>query len=341
MNGYTFSTSFDPPDKPWGKIALAILAMILIMSVAMELGLRQIGYRPSIQDKPSLWATHRSKAQGLTSKDVVLIGSSRFHLGIDPQTLSKALPNTPEVHQLAISAGAILPIFEDLSKDTSFKGTVILEYHPVRLGAKKPAAERTAKDYLHSWQHGSAYDPVESTLRAWLQHRLVVLHNQLNFKNLGRTLVKKRKLPDPPVRLQQPDRRILYNANVKDLSHLDKKWAEEVGQQTKYSQEELNARIERMAKAAKRIRDRGGKVIVFRINASGHFLKAEKQHMPRQDYYERARKAVGGKWIHFEDDPILKQITCPDGSHVMGDDVIKLTKALAKHIQSATQTEER
>src|SRR5437868_3743561 len=77
-----------------------------------------------------------------------------------------------------------------------------------------------------------------------------------------------------------------------------------------------------------RIKQRGGQVIFVRTPSSGFYLDKERKSYPRNKYWDRLLAITNFDGIHFEDYPEIKNIKCPEGSHLGGDDRILFTNWL-------------
>ena len=68
----------------------------------------------------------------------------------------------------------------------------------------------------------------------------------------------------------------------------------------------------------------------MRLPTSGVRREVEEEAMPRATHYERARRTIGGVWIHFEDDRVLSEIFAADGHHFDPEQAAALSARVAE-----------
>ena len=80
------STSSSNVMVDWKTLWAVVLVGLLAVVTASEFALRQYGWTPAYQDSARLFANVRRQAT--TNQDgVVIVGSSKAQLGIDPRRL--------------------------------------------------------------------------------------------------------------------------------------------------------------------------------------------------------------------------------------------------------------
>jgi len=84
----------------------------------------------------------------------------------------------------------------------------------------------------------------------------------------------------------------------------------------------------------KKFTKKGGKVILLRCPSSGGTRIGENMGLPRADFWDYLVKQTGARSYHFEDYDQLKDLTCPEESHLSFEDAkyftIELVKILKK-----------
>jgi hypothetical protein len=113
------------PALPWKQLAIAVAVIAAVAATAWELRARQLGYRPTINDTPDLWAQERRKVQ---PDSIVIIGDSRAIFDLDLDALERGFGKRPI--QLALPGTCAYPILEDLVADEKFHGTIIASLLP-------------------------------------------------------------------------------------------------------------------------------------------------------------------------------------------------------------------
>lgn len=75
---------------------------------------------------------------------------------------------------------------------------------------------------------------------------------------------------------------------------------------------------------------RGGNLILIRPPSSGGTRMAENMFMQREHFWDSLVGVLPLKSYHFEDYPQLKNLTCPEESHLSKEDAEYFTKELAQ-----------
>ena len=290
-----------------------VLAAVILGT--LEFFWRSSGFEPSALDAPDLWARHRLDVQRAGSDSVTLVGSSRFQLGINPDLLSEAMGDRP-VQQLAINGGSTFPIIESLANDKKVVGTVVVEFIPTRFFTHHAEARRQARSFLFSWENRPRVLSVEVGLRAPVQGGLALVRSELSVRAVLRSLVNDRQLPRPRYLTFLPNRHIQADYSDVDATALDRAWAADCRSQKGLGVVALETRMSTLAEHVRAIEERGGHVIFFRINSCARTRTAEEERFPRSSHYALFKERVGSDWVHFEDDLVLKNIPCGDGSHI-------------------------
>jgi hypothetical protein len=113
------------PQVPWKAVLASVVVLTVAAAIGWEFHARSQGYRPSLNDTPDLWAQTREKVQ---PNSLVLVGTSRILFNADLDVLEKTFGQGPV--QLALAGSSPYPVLEDLAKDESFHGTVIVDIVP-------------------------------------------------------------------------------------------------------------------------------------------------------------------------------------------------------------------
>lgn len=139
----SISNSSDRLPKPAAKRAFLVgLAVAFLLLTVVELRLRQIGFRPTVQDSKELWAAERGKAALLGDQALILVGDSRMQLDMDLDALA-ATGLTPV--QLAIDGSEFLPVLADLAQDPEITGTILVSGDVWKL------VEKSQRDRAREW----------------------------------------------------------------------------------------------------------------------------------------------------------------------------------------------
>ena len=294
---------------------LAALLAAAVALGALERFWRVRGYQPTVRDRPELWALWRDRANN-DPRALVLIGSSRFQTGVDPELLGRELPGR-HVSLLAISGASPLPVLAELAQDESFRGSVVCEVHPATMFRSNEPARQAAQAFLNSRRHGSWVGGVEARLRSAAQDRLVLMRGELTPTALLREWMASRRLPPRPCTRSRPDRFMMADYSAIDRPKAEERWIEGIRSGPEgYDAAQLEQAIATVNDAVERIRARGGSVLFFRMNSSGALYAAEEERLPRARYWDLFARRVKAPALHFKDVPALARIECPEGSHL-------------------------
>ncbi|MCQ8180793.1 hypothetical protein NP603_06715 [Methylomonas sp. SURF-1] len=168
------SNSSDRLPNPAVKRAFGfgLLVAVLLLAV-VELRLRQIGFRPTVQDSKELWAAQRGKAALLGKQALILVGDSRMQLGMDLDVLAVETGLTPV--QLAIDGSEFLPVLADMAQDPAITGKLLVSGDVWKLAASRPRdrAEEWVEFY-HRKYKDLVSAKLETLLKSQVQQQLAL-----------------------------------------------------------------------------------------------------------------------------------------------------------------------
>ena len=81
---------------------------------------------------------------------------------------------------------------------------------------------------------------------------------------------------------------------------------------------------------AKAFQDRGGNLVLLRCPSTEYYRKKEENFYCRDEFWDELVKQSGAKGYHFEDYAQLKDLNCPEWSHLSGEDADFFTAEVAK-----------
>lgn len=310
------------PEASWGRTwALAALIVGLLL-VGFELMWRDRGLVPVQADDGHRWldAVHEVGTDG-----VVLVGSSRTVLGVDPEILHTSL-RTP-VHQLSINGGNPIEILDFVAEElVDFEGIVLVEFMPSRYFAEDARGVASSLAFIRVAGDPSLVAGVEHNMRKLLTARLTILAPHTTTLGILRSLVSG-DLPSHPARVMRIDRFMEVDADRIDGQPLDRRWAGRLREIGRVEDGEAMATLTRVRDLRVALERQGARVMFFRVPSDGATGQAEAELFPRDTAYETAREVIGGDWWHYKDDGF--DFRCFDGSHLHPDDVPSFTRALA------------
>lgn len=342
------------PDVPWRRMLLAVALITTAATVLWEINARALGYRPTLNDTPDLWAEARSSVQ---PDSLVLLGTSRMLFDVDLDLVEKQLGQRPV--QLSIVGSSPFPILADLASDESFRGTVLLDIVPAMYlapaGPPVEASEKALQRY-RTWNHSQRWS-----------HRLgVILESHLAFlKQEDLTLAKlleRLPIPDranaqiapamPPYfyTIDRNRRARMFDEAAVVGSPLQQRIAHgwlplfspppapsfiPVEQFQQMMGQAVEARFAETARHVARIQSRGGKVVFLRLPVTGPLHEREEQLAPRGATRDRLLRENNVPAIHFAEHADLAAFDCPEWSHLSAPDSVEFTRRLVPHLQTA------
>lgn len=344
------------PDVPWRGLLLAVALLSTAATVAWELHARAIGYRPTLNDTPDLWAEKRAAVK---PDSLVLIGTSRMLFDLDLDLLEQGLGQRPT--QLAIVGSSPFPILADLAADQSFHGTVLVDVVPAMFlapgGPPVEASQKALRRY-HTWNYAQKWG---HQLGLGLESRLAFLKQE--DLTLGKML-EKLPIPNranahiaPPLppyfyTLDQNRRARMAPEAAIVGSPLQQRvsngWLPlfspppppsfiPVEQFAKMMGQAVESRFQETNKCIAQIQSRGGKVVFLRLPVTGPLVEREEQLAPRVATWDRLLRENRVPAIHFQEHAELSEFQCPEWSHLSATDSVEFTRRLVPHLRAALE----
>ncbi|NNE30959.1 MAG: hypothetical protein HKN40_01175 [Winogradskyella sp.] len=325
---------------------LIALTISVIGLISWELYWRSQGYEPTLDDNKHLWAVERAKVDKLSSDDVILTGSSRVLFDIQLDEFEKVTGIRPI--QLASAGSSPLPIFHDIVEHTNFAGTIIVGVTPpLFFSTTFPQAgpwQRPQKRVDHFHKRTYAHR-LNHWLSVPLQQNLVMMsgHEEDADENIDlKGLLKRLKLPERTGKPQYPaffefgtidiDR----NMRMTEKTVSDTAFANIIKNAWKFiitskgPAPDIEGTTKFFVTDAQKFMARGGNLILLRPPSSGMFKGGESQFFPREQLYDQLVKATGAKSYHYEDYDQLRDMICPEWSHLSGEDADTFTRVIAE-----------
>ena len=320
-----------------------ILSIVII--IAWEAYWRSQGYYPTLNDEKALWAKERAKVEKATNNDIILIGSSRTYFDIQKKVWEKETGIKPI--QLASTGSSPLPALHDIVENTNFKGTVIVGVTPGLLFSttfpKAPPWSRIQSrvDYYFDMTYTQK---ANYFLSVPLQENLVLMSadeeewsDDIDLKSLLRQvdLGERTKGPVMPPFYNFGDVATDRNISLSNRTATDTAFANSIIQVWHFfgrtsPPPDKDATTEYFLKDAKKFIARGGNLILIRPPSSGGSRMGEHKFLPRERFWDSLVDQLPIKNYHFEDYSQLKNLTCPEESHLSKEDADYYTAELAK-----------
>lgn len=350
------TSSFDfqrpIPARPWRGLLLATLLVTALGTVAWEIRARALGYAPTLNDTPDVWADRR---EAVRPDSLVIIGDSRALFDLDLDVLEQGLGRRPV--QLALVGSCAYPVLENLADDESFHGTVIASLIPAMWLVPPPAPPyKNSLKALHRYRDRTLAHRAGNQLGLFLEEHVAFLkQDDLTLAQLLKDLpVPNRAVYHGPPRLppyfatmdrERQTRMTEAAARPGPLQDRIKfGWAplftpppmpahtppavlEDIGRA-------VEARFGQTALAVKKIRARGGEVVFVRFPHSGPLKELEDRDAPRAGAWTRLMQETQSPNIYYSDHPELI-FDCPEWSHLSGPDATEFSKRLVPHLKKA------
>ena len=327
------------------KSLTAAIILSIIGIIAWESYWRSEGYYPTLSDEKALWAKERAKVEKATKNDVILIGSSRTYFDIQKKIWEQETGTKPI--QLASTGSSPLPALHDIVENTNFNGTVIVGVTPgLFFSTTYPKAfpwhrMQSKVDYYFDMTYAQK---ANYFLSVPLQENLVLMSadeeewaDDIDLKSLLRQV-------NLGIRTKEPKAPLFYNfGNV--ASDRNMAMAKRTVTDTAFANSiirvwnffgktapppDKDSTTEYFLKDAKKFIARGGNLILVRCPSSGGNRMAENMFLPRERFWDSLVRVLPVKNYHFEDYDQLKNLSCPEESHLSKEDAEYFTKELAQ-----------
>ena len=329
----------DIPERPWGLIALAALALTLALMAGWEGLWRYEGYEAGdIKNTKAAWAEQRRRAEGGAT---VLIGDSRNLFDVDLDVWQRATGVRPI--QLSLEGTSPRFVLADLAADPKFHGLVVADVTPGiffdRFGGRGAGA-------LAYYQHETPSQRVGRYLAILPEEAFAYIDDQTRPKELWRRLVLPARPGQPPATVDP------YKVGVSRADRNSRMWrveaddpayrAREIGIWVTLAKRPVGAPtpdapkvIAEVAANVARIRARGGDVIFVSHPSGGVLMTRDTINFPRARFWDRLLAGTGTVGIRSDDYAQLRGFRLPELSHMDPRDVDLYTARLAPLVEAA------
>jgi hypothetical protein len=309
-------------------VSLAVLEMVL----------RGVGFEPTIQDSPTLWAQQRARLdRSDVSKDaVVFIGRSRIMQAMDRDALVSRFPSRTFV-QLAVAGldRHPLAVLRDIAETSPFNGLVIACVTEDSFERQNWGGQQDLVDYYHG--KFRLNDSINERFSVAAQGMFAWLRPEVSITNLATGLLRRGAPPTPGVEM---DRYRFRNTEFR-VSTL----AEE---RLRVTRQRLRDQISEIASGeapvpnprawmeavlevdrwVAQIQSRGGRVVYARLPTSGEMWTLGELLYPRERFWNQLTSTTAAATVHFADHAELSGFDLPDLSHIRSDDRERFSMAL-------------
>ena len=328
------------------KKSLTVAIILSIIGIiTWESYWRSQGYSPNLNDEKALWAKERAKIEKTTKSDVILIGSSRTYFDIQKKVWEKETGIKPI--QLASTGSTPLPALHDIVENTNFSGTLIVGVTPgLFFSTTYPKAFpwHRIQSKIDFYKDMTYAQKANYFLSVPLQKNLVLMSadeeewaDNIDLKSLLRQidLGKRTEGPKMPPFYNFGNVASDRNIAMSKRTATDTAFANSIIRVWNFFGKsapppDKNSTTEYFVKDAEKFITRGGNLILVRPPSSGGTRMAENKFLPREQFWNSLVGILPVKNYHFEDYTQLKNLTCPEESHLSKEDAEYFTKELAQ-----------
>lgn len=335
MPSSIFNSKDRIPPIAYGRMACVAVFFLFALGLSSEFALRGLGYRASVVDDFDLWALQRMQCDADdTASDIVLIGSSRAAADIDPSLLAEAA-GYARTSNLSVSATACFSTLYDIAENTNFNGLVICTLNASQF--RTDADQEPWVSYYHrNYKNlGRIEREFNRRIKTYLQQHIVLLNPPL--RALFRS-VQYRQLC-PRGRIGTDDRQTLLQYDRLPAQYMQRVRSNRVQQQYQKLEdpppnlEHWKQQLQAFSDQAQKIRKRGGRVLIVRLPTTGDYFRIDQQLYPRDEFWSLVEEDENLDTVHFQDVPAMRQLECPETSHLAEGSVVACTMALAEEIK--------
>ncbi|MGD9200033.1 MAG: hypothetical protein PVI26_00590 [Chitinispirillia bacterium] len=329
MRSFTSNFKRDIPIINWKYTWFLSLLITFISITGLELFWRGYGYKPSVIDDKELWSIYRHRVVTTKRRPIVFVGASRMLMGLRTEIFRQHFPEN-EIIQIAIAATAPVAVLKDLANDERFNGIVIVSMISQFFLKEAFESQKPWVDYYY--KKSTVNSRMNRLITRWLQERLVVLNPYLNLRRVLGEIVRLKALPPEQYLITRGDRSRLGDYTKFDFQKQDEPMMP-------ISTKDIIPPFEWLKHALiiedyiKKILDRGGEVVLIRFPTSGTVLDKEEENYPKQKYWDSYASQSSAKMIHYLDVEGMKDLKCPDGSHLDMIDNITFTNSLIRELK--------
>jgi len=308
-------SSSDPwqraPALPWLRVWVTALALTALAIAGLETLGRSAGLTPNVEDSPRLWA-HVRDAASSHGGPIVLLGSSRVQVGIDPEILAPTVGRP--VLQLALNGASPLPFLHDLARDPSFRGSVVCGVPPAAVFGDRAGWDERARQQLAFRGNRAWIERFETPARLWMQQRTVLTLPQMAPARLVRTLASG-ELPAPGAVMMKRSRFEAMDYQAMRARGLGHGRGDESPLVRKAPPDVVRQRLQVVADDVASIRERGGELWFVRMPTTADVAGGEDETFGA-DAMARLADVTKALVLDARAEPTMARFDCGDGVHL-------------------------
>jgi hypothetical protein len=328
------------------KAAVVCICITIAALISWEFYLRsEKQLTVSYDDGPSLWSNKRANVYGSQESRTVFIGSSRIKFDLDVPTWEKLTGEN--AIQLAIEGNSPLPILEDLANDPKFNGKLIIDVTEGLFFTNSPYNIEYPKKHVKYFKDETPAQKASFQLNHLIESQVAFLDKESFSLNalLDQTHVKSRPgvfvMPIFPFQFGRVtfERQNKMNDEFLRDTSLQKRVTDiwmffaKMDTEKPMTGEPFEKIIASVKTNIDKIKARGGKIIFIRTPSSGPYWMGEQQSHPRKNYWDVLLAKTQTPGFHFQDNPRMASLICPEWSHLTPGDAIVFTEEFVGELQ--------
>jgi len=317
----SFETAGDRiPTRSWMRHWAILVVLVVSLFTIAEIGLRWAGHAPpgAASRGRLLWSYHRAQVARGKQRSIVLIGASQMQTNVDLPTFREVCPEH-QVTQLAINShGSPIAVLRDLAEDPQFSGLVVASVTAKRIdGPRWLASQQSFVEHFrgaYSW-----YSPLECSLQWAVTSSSCVFRYNLIEKTRRGLRGRGNWLTGRTTFHCAFDRQIRQHFVNWDSAAAPATTATVIrsaGTEPPVSSSFLD-KLNQIETSVRRIRSRGGQVVLVRMPTHGRHWNTSQQQFPRHRWWNALADQVSSAiCMHFQDVPTWQKYHCPDDVHL-------------------------
>ncbi len=340
---------FAPENKPnsilmsentLSKSAIFAGILVVLVVATWEIKLRTDGIRISYDDGPPLWADKRAMVYEPKDETVVFIGSSRIKYALDIPIWEK---NTGcHAVQLAVEGSSPRPTLDDLANDPDFTGRLVID---ITEGLFFSNDDNTTTKNIKHFHERTPAQRAGFQLNRILESGLVFLDKEsfsLNAK-LDALEIPSREgvfmMPIFPLdfgrtsfeRQARMTDRFVADTNIQNKVKNIWYFFYQFEKMAPPMQDSMvNTVLESVKTSTDKIKARGGEIMFVRTPSTNY---PGEEMYPRERFWDRLLAYTNCPGIHYADYPELRQLVCPELSHLSPTDAAVFTHKLIEVLE--------
>lgn len=328
-----------------------VLALVLVTGAVScwEIFLRNKKIRADFDDGPELWADRRGMVYQPSDKATIFIGSSRIKYDLDIDTW-QSITGTGAI-QLAMVGSSPLTMLKDLADDANFKGKLLVDVTEVLFFNQSPGVLQKPDEAIGYYHKRTPAQKASFAIDKLIEPRLAMLNrdfyslngllDHLHIPNRRGVLVSGLDFPVGFAETFYNRQTKMTNTFLRDTARINKVrkiWGSVQKRMSAppVSGKALDAILLSVKHDINKIQARGGEVVFLRTPSSGPFLLGENKGYPRSKYWDKLLAVTHCRGIHFSDYATIRNLVCPEFSHLKRQDAVIYTKGIITILKKQT-----